>query len=171
MSTTSWLKSLFSASAGGFVKDVSEAVKPFITTKGDILQLENVLEALLQKRDSEIEETIRSELGSKERIMVAELTQDDKWTKRARPILLYSGVVFTALNHSLIPLSAKLIGVFTATEINAQDWVFELPEYYWIAWGGAASLYTIGRSAEKRGIRNRVVSAITGNKYQSKLLD
>ena len=41
---------------------------------------------------------------------------------------------------------------------------FELPTEFWLAWGGIVSTWSIGRSAERRGARNKAVSLVTGNK-------
>ena len=61
------------------------------------------IESLLQKRDSEIEATIRQELQAKERILVAELTQGSTFTKAARPTVVYYGLFAIFSNYTLIP--------------------------------------------------------------------
>ena len=55
-------------------------------------EFEVKVQALLQERDSEIEQTIRQELQAKERILVAELTQGSGYTKAARPTVVYYGL-------------------------------------------------------------------------------
>jgi len=121
-------------------------------------------EKLLQTRDSEIEETIRAELSSKEKVLVAELQQGDTYTKRARPTVVYAGLGFIFINYCLVPI----IQSFTSAEVAP----FKLPPEFWAAWGGIVATWSIGRSAEKRGARNRAVSMITGTPMQqSRLLD
>lgn len=108
------------------------------------------MESLLQQRDAEVEETIRTELGAKERVLVAELQQGDSYTKRARPTVVYAGLVFIFVNYTIAPLLG--LGAL------------ELPAEFWVAWGGIVATWSIGRSAEKRGTRNKLISTITGSK-------
>ena len=65
-------------------------------------------EKLVQQRDSEIEDTIRAELGAKERVLVAELQQGDNYTKRARPTVVYAGLGFIFINYCLVPIIKSL---------------------------------------------------------------
>ena len=120
------------------------------------------MEVLLQKRDAEIEETIRTELQAKERVLVAELTQGDSYTKRARPTVVYAGLTFILINYCIIPAIQSLAGVLVKP--------FDLPTEFWVGWSGIVATWTIGRSAEKRGARNRLTSIITGS-GTSRLLD
>ena len=121
------------------------------------------LEELLEKRDSEIEESIRVRLGAKERVLVAELKQGDNYTKRARPSVVYAGLGFIFINYCLVPLMQS----FTGSTIKP----FELPTEFCVAWGCIVSTWVIGRTAEKRGVRNKAVSLITGSAATSSLLD
>jgi len=49
------------------------------------MELEGEVLTLVQARDSEMEETLRAEIQAKERVLVAELQQGDKYTKRRTP--------------------------------------------------------------------------------------
>ena len=111
---------------------------------------------------TEIEGTIRAELDAKQKILVAELQQGDTYTKRARPTVVYFGLVVIFYNYCLIPT----VGLFMAEIPNP----FELPMEFWAAWGGIVATWSIGRSAEKRGSMNRLTSVVTGTK-QANLLD
>ena len=137
------------------VSAIGDTVKKFVTTDGDRMNMQMELEAILQKRDSEVEQTIRAELEAKEKIMVAEMQQGDNYTKRARPTIIYFGLVSIFLSYMLIPIIQMLLGI----EVVPLD----LPKEFWVAWGGVVGVYAIGRSAEKRGTRNKVTSFITGN--------
>jgi hypothetical protein len=93
-------------------------------------------------------EQITSEIQAKERILVAELQQGDSYTKRARPSIVYVG----------------LIGAIVDA-IGTLD--FTMSPEFWYVWGGVCGIYVIGRSAEKRGVNGtlgKVVGAITGGK-------
>ena len=126
-------------------------------------EFEVQMESLIQQRDSEIEATIRQELQAKERILVAELTQGSGYTKAARPTVVYYGLFAIFANYTLIPCLQWAFG--SAPE------AFELPTEFWVAWGGIVSTWAIGRSAEKRGVRSKATSLVTGNKTGSSLID
>lgn len=152
----SFLGKIFSLGVGNIVESVSKSFDLSGEKKrGFKLQLET----LLQKRDTELEETIRTELMAKERVLVAELTQGDNFTKRARPSVVYAGLLFAFLNHILMPYIAHFRG------LEIPD--IALPLEFWVGWTGIVGTWSIGRTLEKRGKRGRLVSMITG----SKLLD
>lgn len=159
----SWFSDLFTGSVSSFVQSVGEVADRFIQTPEDKAKFAIELERLLQQRDSEIEQTIRTELQAKERMMVAELSQDDHYTKRARPTVVYAGLGFIFLNYVAFPMASLL----TQTEPKP---LADLPAEFWMAWGGICSSWVIGRSMEKRGVRHPVVSAVTGT-TPTKLLD
>ena len=72
------------------------------------LEMLKEMESLLQKPDSEIEQTIRAELGAKARALVAELAQGDNYTKRARPTVVYAGLIFIFYNYCVVPTIQSL---------------------------------------------------------------
>lgn len=151
------ISDIIGGSFGSTVSAVGDTLKKFITTDGDRMQAQKELEQILQKRDTEIEQTIRVELGAKERVIVAELQHGDTYTKRARPTVVYVGLGAILFNYCFVPLVQTLTG----TEVQA----FALPMEFWAAWGGIVATWSIGRSAEKRGARKKVTSFITGSKY------
>jgi Holin of 3TMs, for gene-transfer release len=159
-----WLDKVISAGTGSFMDKASIAIKRFVTTEGDRNKIMLELEGLLQERDSEIEQTIRAELSAKERVLVAELQQSDGYTKRARPTVVYAGLVFIAINYVIVPIIGRLM-----PDVSAEPLL--LPTQFWVAWGGICATWVIGRSAEKRGIRNKAVGVITGNAPISSLLE
>jgi len=159
----SWFSKLFSSSVGGFVQQVGDVADKFHLSGEEKQKFKLEMESLLQKRDSEIEESLRSELQAKERILVAELTQGDSYTKRARPTVVYAGLVFIAFNYVIVPIISDLFG----TRMPA----FELPEEFWYGWSGIVATWSVGRSFEKSGASNRASRAVTGNKAGSRLLD
>jgi len=98
---------------------------------------------------------MRAELQAKERILVAELTQGDSYTKRARPTVVYAGLAFIFINYCLVPIIGKLFAV-DIPELS-------LPKAFWAGWSGIVATWSVGRSFEKRGASNRFVRAITGS--------
>jgi len=111
------------------------------------------MEQLTQKRESEIEQTIRAELKVQESILVAELQQGDRYTKRARPTVIYVGLFFILLElfgirH--IILDQLNLGENALNIIQGSDAIFKT---FLAAWAGVVGVYAVGRSIEKRGTR------------------
>jgi hypothetical protein len=158
----SWFSKIIGAITGGAVKEIGDVVDKFHTSTEEKELLKMEMEKILQARDSEIEQTIRQELQSKERVIVAEMRQSDNYTKRARPTVVYFGLVMIFVNYVLVPTISMLS--------LGQPQAFDLPTEFWAAWGGIVATWSIGRSAEKRGTRNKATDLITGNNGVS-LLD
>jgi hypothetical protein len=158
----SWFTKLFSGSVGTLVDKVGGVVDKFHLSGEEKQKFILEMETLVQKRDSEIEATIRTELQAKERVLVAELSQGDSYTKRARPSVVYAGLAFIAFNYCLVPVISKIAG----QGIKPLD----LPAEFWYGWSGIVATWSIGRTAEKRGVSNRLTRTITGS-ARSKLLD
>jgi len=72
-----WLTKIFGGSVGSVVEQVGNVVDKFHLSGEEKQKFKLEMEALLQNRYSEIEETIRTNLQAKERILVAELTKGD----------------------------------------------------------------------------------------------
>ncbi|MBI9061790.1 MAG: hypothetical protein JEZ14_07360 [Marinilabiliaceae bacterium] len=111
------------------------------------------MEQLTQKREGEIEQTIRAELKAQEHILVAELQQGDGYTKRARPTVIYVGLLFILLElfgirH--IVLDQLDLGENALNIIQGSDAIFKT---FLAAWAGVVGVYAVGRSMEKRGNR------------------
>ena len=156
------LTKVFSNGIGTLVKQVGGVVDQFHLSGEEKNKFKLELESLLQKRDSEIEETLRTELQAKEKILVAELTQGDQYTKRARPTVVYAGLGFILFNYSLVPFVGRLIGTPVEPLV--------LPPEFWYGWSGIVATWSIGRSMEKRGANDRFTRAIHGGAH-GRLLD
>ena len=144
----SWLGSLFSSGLSELTKTIGNTVDEFHLSKEEKENLRIKLESLLQKRDSEIEDTIRKELETKEKILVAELVQGDSYTKRARPTVVYAGLAFVLLNYVILPLAYP----------NTVP--LELPGEFWLGWSGIVATWSIGRTVEKRGNRKHGIDLL-----------
>ncbi len=143
---------------GGIVNALSGVVDKFIQTPDEKAAFELKAAELIQARDSEIEQTHRTEMQAKERVLVAELQQGDKFTKRARPSLVYSGLIFAFLEVAVrVFLTLKSQGM-----PEGMDTI--VPVQFWAAWTGVTGTWVIGRSVERRGVQNKIVSLITGTK-------
>ena len=165
-----WLSNLLGSGAGNIIAEVGNVADKFHLSGEEKQQFTLEVEALLQKRDSEIEQTVRKEMEAKERVLVAELNQGDNYTKRARPTVVYFGLGLIFLNYCLIPgiqfLRGKAsvqCGTGEAVTQCAVTSGIQLPSEFWWAWCGIVGTWAIGRSLEKAGANNRAVRTITGS--------
>ena len=142
-------------SLSGILDGVGGIIDRFKLSPEDKEKFKLELESLLQKRDSEIEMTYRKEIEAKKEILITELSQGDKYTKRARPSVIYVGLIFIFLNYVLIPIIQSVSG----RTVEA----LSLPEEFWWAWGSIVATWSVGRSFEKTGIRNRLTGILTGS--------
>ena len=62
------------------------------------------------KLEGELEETYRKELDARQEIIKAEMAQGDLYTKRARPTIVYAGMLFIFLVYVLVPVIAYISG-------------------------------------------------------------
>lgn len=136
-------------SVAALAKGVIDKIFPDKMSDAEKAQAQIQLQEMLQKRENMVIEAQRS-------IMVSEMQQGDNFTKRARPCLVYAGLVFIFLVHVAFPIVAYL----TSKTLPA----LSLPEEFWWAWSGVCGVWVLGRSAEKRGATGKLVSMITGNK-------
>jgi hypothetical protein len=179
MSIFNKIGQFISGSGTNIIETLSESVDRFVTTteekeklKQELLKIQidqqqnerefiTAMETLTQQREKEIEQTIRKELEVKQNILMAELNQDDKFTKRARPTVVYVGLAFILLELvGLRHILMHKIGVDPSMVENS-DQIFKM---FLGVWGSVLGVYSIGRSVEKRGTRNSWVSLITGIK-------
>ena len=151
----SFISNILGGSVGKVVEQVGGVIDRFTLTGEEKQKFKLDLEALLQKRDSEVEETIRTQLQAKERILVAELQQGDSYTKRARPTVVYAGLGFIFFNYCLVPVISKISGG------GIQP--LALPPEFWYGWSGIVATWSVGRSMEKRGASNRFSRMVTGS--------
>jgi len=101
-----------------------------------------------------LEQSFQSEMEAKKSIIVAELNQGDTFTKRMRPMMGYFGMAVIFYNYCIIPTIQYIRATAPAP--------FNLPDFFWISWGGIMATYSIGRTMEKRGISNGFTKIVTG---------
>lgn len=165
------ISGFLSGQGGNLINSITESIDRFVTTKEEreklkqaLLKVENnaqqnrfnfiyEMEQLSQKRELEIEQTIRKELDAKRSVLLAELNQGDSYTKRARPTVIYAGLVFILLE--MLGLRLVILDSMEANSalIASSNHVFDTFLY---TWSGIVSVYAIGRTAEKRGSRNKL---------------
>ena len=144
----SWFSDIFSGGAKGIIDGVKGIADEFHLSGEEKQAFQLKTQELLQSRLSELEQTARKELEAKERIITAEMNQADNYTKRARPTIVYAGLGAIIFNYSIAP----------ATGLGT----FELPTEFWLAFGSVVSVWSVGRSAEKVGVKNAFTKKVTG---------
>lgn len=102
-------------------------------------------------------------LDAQKAIITAEMNQTDTYTKRARPTIVYFGLVAIGMVHVLLPMAAWLVLSITGKPLSNMPTI-ALPGEFWMTWGGVCGVWIIGRSAEKSGAAGKVVDLITGGK-------
>lgn len=165
-----WLTNLLSGGLVKIGKGVADIVDQFKLTDDEKAKFELEMETLLQKATSELEQTMRAELRAKERILVAELNQGDNYTKRARPTVVYSGLGFIAINYVIAPIVMWIVVKIAGTPMPDFP-SLNLPAEFWYGWSGIVATWSVGRTMERRGVNNNLVSLVTGNKPASILDD
>ena len=159
----SWFKTLFTGGLGKVTESIGRMIDERNFSDEEKGELKLKMQMLVQNEFMAMEETARTELQAKERIIIAELTSGDSYTKRARPTIVYAGLLFIFINYVLFPIMTHYTGTLSPA--------LELPSEFWVAWGGICATYSIGRSLEKRGSSNKAVRAATGSKKAINLLD
>lgn len=123
---------------------------------GAAMQIQQMLEA----RESAV-------LDAQKAIVTAEMQQSDNYTKRARPTIVYFGLVAIGLVHVVLPVLAWLVLSATGKPLTNMPTI-ALPGEFWATWGGVCGVWILGRSAEKSGAAGKVVDLITGSKTAKK---
>jgi hypothetical protein len=135
----------------GSVADAAKTIaNKFLPDKmgdADRAKMELELQGILSAREQAVIDTQKS-------VMVAELQQEDRFTKRVRPAILYSGLLFIFLVHVFLPILAFFLKMPMPQ--------VALPESFWGAWSGVCSIYVVGRSVEKLGIGGKITGLIAG---------
>lgn len=121
------------------------------------------VEKLVHDKEQQLEQTYRQHMANSKDIVMAELSQDDLFTKRARPTVIYAGLAF-------ILLEVLGLRIFVLDAISASDAIVTsssdvFGSFMWV-WGGVVGVYAAGRSAEKRGKLSRMTELATGSGKQ-----
>ena len=152
----SWLSDVFAGGAKGVLDGVGSVVDRFVTTSDEKAAMKLELEKVVTARMAMVAQEANTQMEAKERVLVAELNQSDRFTKRARPTVVYMGLVFIGFNYCVIPLIQQFAGIAVKP--------FDLPSEFWYGWSGIVATWSLGRSVEKVGIQNKATKAVTGNK-------
>jgi len=136
-------------SVADLARDLVKRLWPASMDESEKAKTQIELQQVMETRERQIVESQRD-------IIVAELQQGDSYTKRARPTIVYAGLAAIFLVHVIAPILSAF-GSNTVPSIT-------LPEEFWYTWGGICGVWMVGRSAERIGLRSRVVDLVTGAK-------
>jgi len=150
------------STAFGFASTILDKIWPPAADPTKKLEATAAIELALRERDNQV-------IDAQREIIVAEMNQGDNFTKRARPAVVYMGLIFIALVHVLFPIMMSLITIFKFTSLTPTQLTeltnlakISLPSEFWLAWGSVISIWSVGRSMEKRGAVNKIIQTITG---------
>ncbi len=149
---------LFSGGISDIVDSVGGVLDKFTLSKQEKEEIKLEMQGRMMQLENEIEKTYRTELETRSDIIKSELAQGDMYTKRARPTIIYMGLLFIFIVHVLVPVIAYASGT---PKVNMPD--ITLPQEFWWAWGVVVGVYGAGRSAEKLGVVNKFTQAATGS--------
>ena len=145
----SWIGDFFSGGIEGIGKAISSVLDQFDLDGEKKAAAALQLETLFASERMAREETFRKQMEAQQAVLVAELSQGDAYTKRARPTLVYAGLLAILWNYCVVPV------VFGAEPIA-------LPVEFYAAWGGVTATWSIGRSRERIGKTDKITKAIIG---------
>lgn len=151
----SFLGKLMSSGVGEIVGAVGQVIDAVHTSDEEKVELKLKVEAAVTQRMAVIEQSIQARFKMVSNVIESEMRSGDNFTKRARPSLVYFGMIVIFLNYLLFPWISHFGGAAPPS--------IELPEEFWYAWTGVVGLWVVGRSAEKSGTHNKATRAITGS--------
>ena len=145
-----------------FAKGILDRFWPKQADESEKIKALGDLVPMLQARENQI-------VQAQKEIIVAEMAQGDAFTKRARPTVVYMGLVFIALIHVIFPIIINLIIILKSASAEQVAKLSELtnlslPGEFWAAWASVVSIWSLGRSFEKNGVNSKMLSILTGNK-------
>ncbi|MGF7140239.1 holin family protein [Roseimarinus sediminis] len=152
-----FLSKLLGGGASEFIDGVTNAVDEFTLSKEEKQDFKLKMQEYLLKLDERAKASYQEELNTRSEIIKAEMAQGDVFTKRARPTIVYTGLIFIFLVHVILPI----VGYFTGDTESLQQ--LKLPGEFWWAWSTVVGIYGVGRTAEKFGMVNSYTQLATGS--------
>lgn len=142
------LAEILSGGLGSLVKEIGGIVDQFHVSDQEKAEIKVKLTEAANRQAEVMQQGVQARFEAVTRIIQAEMAQGDTYTKRARPTVVYAGLV--------------LFGV----QVVAQFWGIQLqvPPDFTYAWAGVVGVWMIGRSYEKaKGGPSKASSIVTGS--------
>ncbi len=173
----SFLSTVFGGGAKGIIEGIGGIADRFIQTADEKAQFALEVEKVITERMKYIEESARTTVESRMQVIIAELQHGDEYVKHTRPMIARWGLYTIIYNYAGVPTLSGIVKfllvLITGFSNDPQLWAdlvtkiniepFQLPLAFWGAWGGIVGTYSVGRSFEKFGVRNKWTKAATGN--------
>ena len=157
-----FLSKIFGAGIKETVGAVADVVDRFVQTKEEKQAALIEIEKVVTERIGQIENSARSETNATMEIIKAEMAQGDNYTKRARPTVVYFGLLIIGWNYAIRPF----FSITGADGIEVPMLPVALPDEFWFAWGSVVSIWSMGRTAERIGVKSKVTEVVTGNRFR-----
>lgn len=142
----SWLSQIAGFDIAGITKSVGDAIDEIHTSDEELINAKGAIERVKTEaklKTAEIlESSIVQQLKSREGIIRAEMAQGDRYTKWARPTVVYSGILLIFLTSVILPM----VGFYTGREVPA----LVVPQVFWGGWTIVISVWSTGRTSEKK---------------------
>ena len=172
MAWYSVLTDLFSGNIGKILKEGANIVDEYFETDQEKTQAKLMLQKLADKskeqerafkmqvqnivleRDKIQADLHKTKLDAASAVITAELQHGDKFTKRARPTVVYFGLVL--IFAEMFGLRLLLLNQFAPDAIIASN---EIVKSFLLGWSGIVGMYGVGRSMEivKKAKENRKI--------------
>ncbi len=125
---------------GPLTKNIFGLVDKLHLSKQEKMEFKARAQSLVLEHEKEVGKTIRAKEEATSNIIMAEVKQDDKYTKRARPTVIYVGIILIIWSYIITPILNEYLDM---------DIVNEIPDFFWYSWSGIVAVYAGGRSYEK----------------------
>src|SRR5947207_1734937 len=111
------------ASVGTMIERAGAAVDGLKLPPDQKTQLQIELQELVRQRDAEMAAHYDQEAQAKQSVIAAELAQGDEYTKRARPTVVYAGLVFIFIDYVVVPLVTRFTsGTASSLALPSEFW-------------------------------------------------
>lgn len=141
MSIRDFFKKIFSSETTGMIKDVQSVFDNLKFTEEEKAEHQLKIEAILTQRMQFLSAQVAKDLERSTEIIKAEMMQNDKFTKRARPSVVYVGLAIWIVNYSLLPIACQFLKI---------DYIPpEIPEVFVNTWKAVCSVWVTSRGIEK----------------------
>jgi len=139
-------------SISGLAKNIFPFVDELNVSDEEKEELKIKMQSMLTGHSEEMYKTYYKEIENRTEVIKAEMKQDDAYTKRARPTVMYFFIGIITLNYCLYPIICHIFGTTLPT--------IKLPSEAWDAFKIVFGVYAVGRSFEKTDVINKLASTI-----------
>ncbi len=125
---------------GPLINKVADAANELDLPQEEKMQFKQNIQNIILERQKEAEQAERAKPRSAAEVTTSELRQDDKYTKRARPTIIYVGIALIIWAYAVVPILNSQFELGVPVDI---------PQFFWNAWAAIVVAYAGGRSVEK----------------------